>query len=214
MIDDTADADLLLPVQPGERPDEISINGRTFDSDDTAVGIAVGWRANNWLAFELGYTDFGEAEESLRFPSLGFPVPSVNFRPDPIFDPGDVAGVAPIAAFPIDGPTLGIEQWSLSAKMSHSLVSRLFANWSLGVTYAGFDAGGQWTINEIESFNPLVINRISTPFASPDDEIGYTFGFGFGWTFNDRFAADIGYKRHDTQVLDVETVSLALVLSL
>lgn len=212
MVDDIASADLTSSSQPGELPEEISLNGSAFDSDEPAYGISVGWRAKDWLAVELGYTDLGESTQIVRTPFFGTTVPA----PDLIEIPPVGIGFPNVIAAPlnIEGPTLGIEEWSLAAKFSKSLVSGWSANWSVGITHVQFDAEGQFTINEIVTLDPLVLNSTSIPYASPDNEVGYKFGFGFAWSFNDRFSADIGYQRHDTQVVDVESVTLQLILSL
>lgn len=212
MVDDTANADLTSSFQPGELPSEISLNGSAFNSEEPAYGIILGWRAKNWLAVEFGYTDLGESKQSLQFPTFNLVAPP----PGPIeFPPGFTGFVGAFAApLNADGPSLGIEEWSLAARFSKSLISGFSANWSVGITHVEFDAGGQLVINEIITLDPLVVNSTNIPYASPDNEIGYKFGFGFAWKFNDRFSADIGYQRHDTRVIDVETVALQLILSL
>lgn len=212
MVDDIVSADLTSSSQPGELPEEISLNGSSFDTNEPAYGITLGWRAKNWLAIELGYTDLGESKQTLRAPFLGTVTPSLNPAG---FPPGPIDFFGPIAAPVIlDGPTLGIEELSLAARFSMPLISGLSANWLIGITQNQFDAGGQLTINEIVTLDPLVLNSTNIPYASPDNEIGYKFGFGFAWKFNDRFSADFGYQRHDTQVVDIESIALQLILSL
>ena len=211
-IDDIASTDLTSSSQPGELPGEISLNGSSFDSSEPAFGITLGWRAKDWLALELGYTDLGESKQTLRAPGFGTFTPPVN-----LFDiPPSPIGFDGVLASPLDfgGPTLGIEEWSLAARFSTSLVSGLSANWSVGITHNQFEAEGELIINEIVTLNPLVFDSTSIPYVSPDNEIGYKFGFGFAWKFNDRFSADIGYQRRDTQVVDVESIALQLILSL
>lgn len=214
MIDDTVDAAITSPGQPGELPDEISINGRPFDSNETASGITIGWNANDWLAVELGYTDFGNTGQSLTTGFFG-PVPLVTPLEPPIEIPPNFGG---FVAFPIslnaNAAALSVEEWSIAAKFSKTLISDLSANWSIGITRAQFDADGQLTINELVTLDPLVINRINLPYASPENETGFNFGLGFAWRFSDRFSADIAYRRHDTRVIDVETVTLQLIVTL
>lgn len=210
-VDDIVSADLTSVSLPGELPGELSLNGIAFDTDEPAYGITLGWRAKDWLALELGYTDLGESRQTFRAPNFSAITPLLNpitFPPGPIGFPGLIA--APIA---LDGPSLGIEEWSMAARFSAPLVSDLSANWSVAITHAQFDAGGELIINEIVTLDPLVLNSVSIPYASPDNEIGYKFGFGFAWKFNDRFSTDIGYQRHDTGVVDVETLALQLLLS-
>ena len=211
-VDDIVSADLTSSSQPGELPEEISLNGSAFDTSEPAYGIALGWRAKNWLAIELGYTDLGESKQTMRGPIFGTLTPALNPAELP---PGPIDFIGAIAVpVNLDGPALGIEEWYLAARFSASLISDLSANWSIGITHNQFDAGGQLTINEIVTLDPLVLNSTSIPYASPDNEIGYKFGFGFAWKFNDRFSADIGYQRRDTQVADIESIDLQLILSL
>ena len=212
MIDDTAAADSRVSSQPGVPPAEISLNGLAFESDETAYGVAIGWQARNWLAVELGYTNLGEAEWRSQFPVFSIFTPT--FAPVPL-PPGVIPGGA-VSATPLmpDGPTLGIEELSLAARFSASLTQALSANWSVGITHVQFDADGEFVFFELVTPGLLAFNPVEIPYASPDNEIGYNFGFGFEWAFNDRFSADIGYRRHDTQVIDVDTVTLRLILSL
>lgn len=214
MIDDTVDAAITLPAELGVLPDEVSLNGRPFDSNETASGITIGWNANDWLAVELGYTDFGNTGQSLPTGFIG---------PVPLVTPGIPSiGVLPnfggFASFPVssnaNAAALSVEEWSIGAKFRKTLISNLSANWSIGITRAQFDADGQLTINELVTLDPLVINRIDLPYASPESETGFNFGLGFTWRFSDRFSADIGYRRHDTRVIDVETVALQLIVTL
>jgi len=207
MIDDTANATLTSSSAPGVLPDEISLDGRTFDSNETASGIFVGWNANDWLAVEFGYTDLGNTGQSLPIGFFG-PVPLV-------IPPANFGGLIAVpASFNANASALGVEEWFIAAKFSKSLISGVAANWSVGITRAQFDADGQLTISEIVTLNPLVINRITRPYASPESETGFNFGFGVAWDFSDRFSADIGYRRHDTRVIDVESVMLQLIVTL
>ncbi|MCP4302609.1 MAG: hypothetical protein GY783_18655 [Gammaproteobacteria bacterium] len=214
IIDDTANAALSSSSALGVLPDEISLDGRPYDSNETASGAFIGWNANDWLAVEFGYTDLGNTGQSLPIGFVG-PVPLAM----PPALPTDIPpGGGLVAAFPTsfnsNASALGVEEWFIAAKFSKSLISDLAANWSVGITHAQFDADGRLTINEIVTLNPLVINRMTRPYASPESEIGFNFGFGFAWDFNGRFSADIGYRRHDTRVIDVETVTLQLIITL
>ncbi len=214
VYDDTAETAIPSPVGLGELPDEISLNGRRFDSNETALGITIGWNANDWLSVELGYTDLGNTGQGL---------PTAFFSTTPIVSPAapplpvrpNIGGILtyPISSIPF-AAALDVEEWSIAAKFRKSLISELSANWSVGVTRASFDAEGRLTINEVVTFNPLVLNRVDLPYASPKDETGYRFGFGFDWRFGERFSADIGYRRHDTRVIDVESVVLQLIVTL
>lgn len=108
----------------------------------------------------------------------------------------------------LNGSALDIEAWSISARISKPLISKLSANWLVGITQSQIDAGGQLTINEIVSLNPLVLNRMDNPFALPESETGFNFGFGFAWDFGDRYFAEVGYRKYDTRVIELDTVTL------
>lgn len=60
----------------------------------------------------------------------------------------------------------------------------------------------------------MVTERIHVVYASPGGETELRCGFGFDWRFSDRFAVELGYRRHDTRVLDIEAVTVQLVVSL
>ena len=214
MFDDTADAALTSSSGPGVLPDEISIDGQLFDSNETTSGVFIGWNANDWLAIEFGYTDLGKTGQSLIVGS--FATVPLTIPPGGPISTGLFAGfiAAGFTAMNTNAASLDIEEWSIAAKFSKSLISDLSANWSVGITQAQFDADGQLTISEIVTLNPLVISPVTRSYASPDSEIGFNFGFGFAWDFNDRFSADIGYRRHDTRVINVDTVTLRLKVTL
>lgn len=58
-------------------------------------------------------------------------------------------------------------------------------------------------------FGPDPFVQIETiPFSSPGDETGLTWGFGFKWKVHERALVGIEYRQHNTQVLDVNTLSL------
>ena len=222
MIDDTVDTATPSLAAFGEFPSEVSLNGRRFDSNETASGFTVGWNAKDWLSVELSYTDFGNTGQNLPSGLFG-PLPPPSFfgpgpivTPDPLIPiPPNIGGIVTVPVSPNSfAAALSIEEWSIAAKFRKSLIADLSANWSIGITRAQFDAEGQLTLNEIVTLNPLVLNTRNLPYASPDDETGYNFGFGFEWRFSERFAADIGYRRHDTRALDIETVILQLTVTL
>ena len=215
VFDDAVDTSGNAPFSPGQLPAEFSLDGRRFDSSETALEFTVGWNALDWLSLELGYTDFGNSGQAAQFGFIG-PAPVVT--PSPVSPPPGITPVpGPIVAGPFpanfNAAALEVEAWSLSAKFRWPLVADLSANWLVGISRASYDASGQFTFNEVVSLNPLVVNTTNVPFASPDDEIGYRAGFGFEWRFSDRFSADIGYRRHDTGALALDTVMLQFVVT-
>ena len=217
-VDDVAKTDPVSFGPADEPPAAIPVGGRLFDSSDTAAGLTVGWKAREWLAIELGYTDLGKAEQKRSAPFVGpaliSPDPIIVPSPlPPVIRPGPIGGVI-AAPFAPGVATLRVEEWSLAARFSARLVSSLSANWSVGVSRAEFESGGQLTLQRIVSTDPLAIESTELSFVSPGSETGFTLGLGFAWSFNERFSADLGYKRHYTQVLDVESVTLQLVLTL
>ena len=49
MVDDIVSADLTSSSQPGELPDEVSLNGSAFDSDEPSYGSHLdGARKSGW----------------------------------------------------------------------------------------------------------------------------------------------------------------------
>ena len=214
MIDDTVDTAATSFVTVGERPDEISLKGRPFDSNETASGITVGWNARDWLAVEFAFTDFGNTGQEIPTAFFG-PVATVTPAGPPVVIPPNFGEIRPFAIISnVNAAALGVEEWSIAARFRKSLVSNLAANWSVGITRTQFEAEGQLTFSELVTLEPLVVNRFEVPYASPKSETGFNFGFGVEWRFGDRFFADIGYRRHDTRVLDIETVTLRLMVTL
>lgn len=195
-------------------PSKLSLDGARLDSNETAAGAFVGWNVNDWLSLELSYTDLGEAAPR-RPDAFVTPIPIAIPTPTGLFPSPPGFFTRPTIPFTIGGSAaMGVEEWSVSAKFTKALAPRLSANWFVGLTHADFEALGQFTINEIVSFVPLETRPVSIPFSSPGSEAGYVYGFGFSWELNNRLSTDIGYRKHDTQAVQVETVSLRLAFSL
>lgn len=217
LIDDAVETEQTISTAPGILPGTISLDGLPFDSNETAWGVLIGWSANEWLAIEIGYTDLGNTgrDSLIGFagPVLIAPSPGMPANPFPI--PPSVAAFSVISPYTLDdAAALDIEEWSLSAKFRKRLSANLSANWTVGLTSSRFTAEGSLNFNQIISLVPLVTNPVSIPYASPGDDTGYILGFGFGWDFNERFSTEIEYKKHDTGVLDIETVTLRLLIRL
>ena len=167
---------------------EISINGLPFESDETAWGMYGGWKIKDWLAVELGYNDLGNTgRETL-----------VSF--------------GGLAAFTTRGVAVDVEELYLASRFSLSLAAKWNANWTVGLTQTAFDTEGTLPFLFIP-FPGSPISGQPISYASPDDETGFIWGFGFGWTISDRWGLDIGYRQHDTQVFDVDTFAVSVLLS-
>lgn len=203
-------------------PSSVGLDGRPFDSSDTAAGLVVGWQAKSWLALELSYTDLGEADSSLGglIGPVPIGIPSVVFSPSVPINVPINALVRPFTSISADrnAATLSVTEWSLAARFSAKLVSRLSANWSIGVSQNEFDAGGEFQFLQPITPTPTPpdpgFEFVGVPYASPSSEVGFNWGLGFEWAFNDRFAADLGYRQHKTGVIDVESVTLQIRFSL
>ncbi len=220
-VDDAVSASTTTFSGPG-LPSEIGLNGRPFDSSDAAFGLVIGWEVKPWVALELSYADLGEAESSLggNFGAVPLirpdyaPTIPINLPPSAIFSP---VVVTPVPA-DANKATLSVTEWSLAARFRANVVSRLSANWSIGISHNEFDADGVlMVLQPIDPAPPApvpVFEFVDIPYASPSSETGFNWGLGFEWAFNDRFAADLGYRQHKTGVLDVETVTLQIKLSL
>lgn len=170
----------------GREVDSVPIDGFPFDSEETTWEALAGWRVLPWLGVELGYRDLGNFGADIRF-----------FQMTP------------------DGPriprlSLDIEEYSLAARFSVPLARRVDANWLAGVSRVEFSAEGG-----LPTFDPFGIRPSSTvPFATPDSEYGYVWGFGFTWKPLERVGLDIGYRRHDVRVLDIDSYSVSVLYSL
>ncbi|MEM6809821.1 MAG: outer membrane beta-barrel protein [Pseudomonadota bacterium] len=110
--------------------------------------------------------------------------------------------------------SLAVETWSVNARFRKPLGKRFSANWTVGVSRADFDAKGTFTINQIVSVNPIVTQPRSFVYEDPGSDTGFRYGIGVEWALNDRFAFDLGYQRHDTQVIDLETVLAKVIVAL
>ncbi|MGI9204734.1 MAG: outer membrane beta-barrel protein [Woeseiaceae bacterium] len=169
-------------------PNEISIDGLPFESDETAWGLYGGWRIKNWIALEIGFNDLGNTglETFATFNGL--------------------------SAFTTNSVSVDVEEIYLAARFTRSLSERWNANWTLGVSQAAFDTTGAVPLIVIPLFMPPS-QRQPVPYATPDDEIGFIWGFGFGWEISNQWGLDIGYRQHDTQVFDVDTFEVAAYFS-
>ncbi|MEO1201071.1 MAG: outer membrane beta-barrel protein [Pseudomonadota bacterium] len=219
-VNDAASASQAIFGGP-DLPSSVGLDGRPFDSSDTAAGLVVGWQAKSWLALELSYADLGEAESRpggligpvpIVVPSVVSPSVPINVTPNALVRPFTTIQANRNAA------TLSVTEWSFAARFSAKLVSKLSANWSIGVSQSEFDAGGEFQFLQPITPTPTPpdpgFEFVGVPYESPSSEVGFNWGLGFEWAFNDRFAADVGYRQHKTGVIDVESVTLQLRLSL
>ncbi len=194
MIDDSAHADPIQTTDPGTLPAEISINGLSFDSNETTWGALVGWRATDWLALELGYADLGNVGDDFL---TGFAA----------FGGSGVVITNAVA--------LNIDEWYFGTKFRLPLSSKFSANWFAGISRAEFEAQGQLVFFRVlPGGPPFAFEPVVTKFASPDQETGLIWGFGFAWKVNKRLSLDLGYRQHNTQVINVDTISLGFLISM
>ncbi|MCI0441474.1 MAG: porin family protein [Chloroflexi bacterium] len=108
--------------------------------------------------------------------------------------------------------TVEIDEYALSAKVQYPLTRRLSANWQLGLTRSDFDVDGDAeVVFGLPGGGGFFVDR--TPFSAPNSETGYLWGFGFGWKLTPRVSVDLNYTRHDTQVLEVDTLDLGVVFA-
>ena len=153
------------PTQLPQFPDELPVNGLAFDDDDTGITAALGYQFVDFFALELGYQDLGSFQARA-----------------PIFN---AFGSLPIPA------TIDASAVSLGAQFGFPLTERLRATWHLNVIRADFEAGGEAVIGFLVGPVPGPPgNIIVIPYADPDDETGYGFGFGLSWAFNKHFEAE------------------------
>ena len=172
--------------RPGSFPaEEVPIDGLPFESSESTWSVLGGWQLTSWFALEAGYSDLGQSSFDLLVAVIRNPTVSPSNR-----------------------VTLDIDQWFLGTRFSAALSESLYADWALGVTRSEFDVDGS-----APTFGPDFEPR-RIPFASPGTETGATWGFGFRWQVNPRFAVGINYRQHDTGVVDVEAFTAGLRLSL
>jgi OmpA-like transmembrane domain len=213
--DDVADATPISPCEPYCLADESSVNGITFSSNETAWGAVVGWNVIDWLAVELSYADLGEAGEDQQLP-FGPPLiqPSIDNWPPPIFanDPITV-GVIDTTSPNVGFVALGVEELALSLRLKKQLTDSFAANWSLGVSRARFETRGERRISVITGYPDTTVTEIVTSFVAPETETGLSWGLGISWDVSKRYSLDFGYRQHNTQVVDVGTITLRALAS-
>ncbi len=192
-VDGTADTDSTVSVIGG-LPTELPINGLPFDDNDGAWSAFVGFQAFQFVGFELAYSDLGRFDSAVSLSPIGEPL------------------------------SLDIEEWSISARFRYPLGKKFYANWYAGVSRATFDVEGEVQLLGFFGPGPLPPFGIlpppvigigqAIPFASPDDETGFIWGFGFTWQFLEKFGVGLDYRQHKVQVQDVDTMNLTLIYSL
>jgi OmpA-like transmembrane domain len=177
----------------------VPIDRQTFHSTETTWGASFGWQAKRWLAVELGYSDLGNSGNAL--PPVGIPTlpPPGSERPPPGVSYGTAASIRNDVA-------LEIKDWHVGARFSVALSSRFQANWLAAVSRASFEAGGAAPF--LGGGPPTYVR-----FNSPDDETGLVWGFGFGWRVNQWLNLELGFRRHDTRVLNVDTASIGVLFA-
>jgi Outer membrane protein beta-barrel domain len=218
--DDIVSADPeVLTCAPVCNLDAASLDGIRLDTRESAWSAFAGWTFREWLSLELAYADLGEAKETLQLgaPPLYTPQPGIVISIDPDVYFADVppaGGFLTTAAIDLGWVALGMKEMSVNAVFRHGLTERFSAWWLLGVSHATFDARGYYEVNEIVSFQPLVVELRQIPFVTPDDETGYRWGFGAEYALNERFSLQLGYRRHELQVIDTETLSVRFLARL
>lgn len=180
VLDGVANADPI--VSTSFPPSALTIDGRRYDGRKTMWGLFGGWAVNDWVSVELGYTDLGETSSKL---GIGFV--------------GQTS----------DSTQLEIEEWSLGAKFRVPIGARLSLHGLLGVSRAKFEAGGREGVFRLSALFGSPFSAF-VPFGSPDDETGSVLGVGLDWSVIDRIGLGLGYRQHDTQVLEVDAVSISI----
>lgn len=176
-------------------PATLPITGRQFDSSDVSWSAYAGWAATDWLSIEAGYNDLGQGN------SLHFFVPVLSN-----------GGTLAVGGGATDTTvTLSVQEWFLGPKFSWAFSDRIRANAFAAVSSASFEASGSWVLAR-DTNQPFVFANV--PVESPGNEIGFIWGLGLQWNFTDRFALDLAYRRHDTKVLEIDTLTLGILFSL
>ncbi len=170
-------------------PTELTINGLDLESTETAWSAYAGWFVRKWLALEIGYADLGDSG-----------------RDNPEFF--DLDGTTRIRS----GASLNVEEWYLGARFSAPVSSKISANWLIGLTRASFETNGFLPVLTGTGFFDAAIERI--PFVSPKRETGLIWGFGFDLALSERLALDIAYRKHDTQVLYIDALTLGVIVKM
>jgi Outer membrane protein beta-barrel domain len=216
--DDVIDTAPTLRCGANCLPSEVSLDGLRLDAQETAWSLFAGWDVRDWLSLELAYTDLGESEGSLE---PGAPLLLHTLPPGvvAVIDPDAFFGNSPPAvgiasAIDFGSASLGVQEVSVNMVFRHALTKSFSAWWSLGLSLATFETPGYYETIEIISFQPTVWEMRQIPFATPDDETGYRWGFGAEYALNERFGLELGYRRHELQVVDTETLSLRFLIRL
>ncbi len=213
-FDGVADTDgPFVPVS--EIPDELPIGGLPFDSTETAWSVHVGWQARDWLALEFGYTDLGDSGFDPGFAVPAVPVPveltlPPTFVSNPTLTPvGDTFVGSTLGGFP-RAVSLAVEQWHVGARFSAPLYRQLSAHWYLGIARTSFDVSGSAVFFGFDIGPPPTTTQTVRPNAEPGSETGLVWGFGFDWAISERFVADLAWRRHETDVLDIDALTLGV----
>ncbi len=182
-VDGTANTDGFRLTSGPDLPDAVPLDGLPFEDDDGTWSAFLGYEINRYVAVEVGYADLGRHSSRINIGSRG-------------------------------SPRLEAESAYFAGRLSFPLTEHIDATWRLGLSQTWFDAEGR-TFVFSGSPGPILGGPIlgvftEIPFADPDDETGFVWGFGFDWRFARRFSAEIGFTRHDVQVLDVDTYNLRL----
>jgi len=187
-FDGTADTDANQFGSINSVPAEISINGLPFESTETSWSAYAGWQIKSWIALEVGFSDLGNSG-----------------RENPVFFASNGAVLS-------SGTSLNVEELYLGTKFSAPLSPAISANWIVGVTRSDFDTDGFLPILTGSGFFDAAIERI--PFASPGSETGIIWGFGFNWKVNERIALGVDYRQHNTPVLDIDSLTFGVAVSI
>jgi opacity protein-like surface antigen len=211
--DDIIHSDPVTSCGTGCIPSEASLDGLRLDSQETAWGISAGWNVREWLSVELAFTELGEPGVTLQPELISLFLPAWGVVP--VLDPDTILGEVGVVFAPADfgWAALGVQEFSVNAMFRHRLGDRFSAWWLLGVSRGSFDAQGYVSMI-VPTGTPGTVEFRDIPFQSPDAEMGYRWGFGAAYLLNERFSLEVGYRRHELEVVDTESLSLRILLRL
>lgn len=161
------------------------VDNVAFEGDEMIWSGQIGYRLSRNVEFEFAFSEFGSF------------------------------GSSQATGFPSSAAKLDISEFSIGARLRYPFNERFGANWYLGISRASFEASGSASV--IVSFGgipPTGLITVSEPYSDPDDETGYVWGFGVDFRLSERVRLDLNYKRHETQVLPIESLNFGVIFSL
>lgn len=122
----------------------------------------------------------------------------------------DLGSYVPVD-FLLDSSSFQISELSISAKLRFPVSRSVSLTGRLGASRNFFDTSGQ-AAGALSFADGGFIFRATKPVSTPSDETGYLWGVGAEWRVTEGIGIGVNFVRHETGIIDVDTIDVSVLL--